>query len=64
MLCIYGFVLFIFNVLLLGWFILSSVVWLSDHKRGISCFLVPPILLFISLCLCIASIWVHSNFLS
>ncbi len=57
-----GFVLTLFNILLLGWFITASIVWISEHEGGISCYIIPPVFLFISLCSCLFSVWVHFNF--
>ncbi len=57
-----GFILTGWNIIFFGWATLSSAVWISEHKPGVSCHIVPPILFFISLCSCLTSIWVYSKF--
>ena len=58
-----GIILMVFNVFLLFWIILSSIVWVLEHEGNLSCHFVPPILLVISLASCLISLVVYNNLL-
>ncbi len=60
---VFGFILTFFNAILFYLFMLFSLMWITEHAGKISCYLIPPILLIISFCLCLISIIVYNNFL-